>query len=258
MEVILLERIAGLGGLGDRVDVKPGYARNYLVPRHKALFATERNVAVFEERRAELERQASDELVRAERRREDIQGLDLVIHRRAGGEGRLFGSVGVIDVAEAATEAGVEVRRNEVRMPDGPIRRVGRYEVLARVHPDVEATVRVSVVPLGGSLEDLAPEDEAVVTGEAGEGEAAAAGEATAEADGTAAEPAAEPEAASEPAAEAAGEPVAEAAGEPEAAGESGPDPDAAGESGAEAAGPGAEPSEAAAAPADEDERAAG
>ncbi len=160
MEVILLERIAGLGGLGDRVDVKPGYARNYLVPQGKALSATERNIARFEERRAELERQAADEVVRAERRSADLAALDLVITRRAGGEGRLFGSVGIIDVAEAATEAGVEVRRNEVRMPDGPIRQTGRYEVSIRVHPDVEAAVRVAVVPMGGSIEDLDRRDD--------------------------------------------------------------------------------------------------
>lgn len=160
MEVILLERIAGLGGLGDRVDVKPGYARNYLVPQGKALSATERNIARFEERRADLERQAADEVVRAERRSADLAALDLVITRRAGGEGRLFGSVGIIDVAEAATEAGVEVRRNEVRMPDGPIRQTGRYEVSIRVHPDVEAAVRVAVVPMGGSIEDLDCRDE--------------------------------------------------------------------------------------------------
>ena len=155
MEVILLERIAGLGGLGDRVDVKPGYARNYLVPQGKALTATDRNVARFKKRRAELERQAVDEVVRATRRSEDLAALDLVITRRAGGEGRLFGSVGIIDIAEAVTEAGGEVRRNEVRMPDGPIRQTGRYEVPVRVHPDVEAFVRVAVVPMGGSLEDL-------------------------------------------------------------------------------------------------------
>ena len=155
MDVILLERIAGLGGLGDRVDVKPGYARNYLVPQGKALSATERNIARFEERRAELERQAADEVVRAQRRAEDLAALDLVVTRRAGGEGRLFGSVGIIDIAEAATEAGVEVRRNEVRLPDGPIRQTGRYEVSIRVHPDVEAAVRVAVVPMGGSIEDL-------------------------------------------------------------------------------------------------------
>ena len=162
MEVILLERIAGLGGLGDRVDVKPGYARNYLVPQGKALSATERNIARFEERRAELERQAADEVVRAQRRSEDLAALELVVTRRAGGEGRLFGSVGIGDVAEAATEAGVEVRRNEVRMPDGPIRQTGRYEVAVRVHPDVEAAVRVAVVPMGGSVEELdGPSDEA-------------------------------------------------------------------------------------------------
>ena len=155
MEVILLERIAGLGGLGDRVDVKPGYARNYLVPQGKALSATERNVARFGERRAELERQADDEVVRAQRRSDDLAALELVITRRAGGEGRLFGSVGIIDIAEATMEAGVEVRRNEVRMPDGPIRQTGRYEVSIRVHPDVEAAVRVAVVPMGGSIEDL-------------------------------------------------------------------------------------------------------
>ena len=155
MEVILLERIAGLGGLGERVDVKPGYARNFLVPQGRALPATTRNVARFEEQRADLERRAKDEIVRAERRREDLAALELVVTRRAGGEGRLFGSVGIIDVAEAATEAGVEVRRNEVRMPDGPIRQTGRYEVIVRVHPDVEAAVRVAVVPMGGSVEDL-------------------------------------------------------------------------------------------------------
>ena len=168
MEVILLERIAGLGGLGDRVDVKPGYARNYLVPQGKALSATQRNIARFEERRAELERQAADEVVRARRRAEDLAALDLAITRRAGGEGRLFGSVGIIDIAEAATEAGVEVRRNEVRMPDGPIRQTGRYEVSIRVHPDVEAMVRVAVVPMGGSIEDLdRPADEDDAPGEA-------------------------------------------------------------------------------------------
>ena len=137
------------------MDVKPGYARNYLVPQSKALPATQRNVTRFEERRAELERHAADEVVRAERRREDLAALDLAITRRAGGEGRLFGSVGIIDIAEAATQAGVEVRRNEIRMPEGPIRQTGRYEVSIRVHPDIEATVRVAVVPMGGSIEDL-------------------------------------------------------------------------------------------------------
>jgi large subunit ribosomal protein L9 len=170
MEVILLERIAGLGGLGDRVDVKPGYARNYLVPQGKALSATERNITRFKDRRAELERQAADEIVRAQRRSEDLAALDVVITRRAGGEGRLFGSVGIVDVAEAATEAGVEVRRNEVRMPDGPIRQTGRYEVSIRVHPDVEAAVRVAVVPMGGSVEDLdRPADESDESDEPGE-----------------------------------------------------------------------------------------
>ena len=170
MEIILLERIAGLGGLGDRVDVKPGYARNYLVPQGKALSATERNVTRFNERRAGLERQAADEIVRAERRSEDLAALELVITRRAGGEGRLFGSVGIVDVAEAATEAGVEVQRNEVRMPDGPIRQTGRYQVSIRVHPDVEAAVRVAVVPMGGSIEDLdRSADESDDDGEAGE-----------------------------------------------------------------------------------------
>ena len=180
MQVILLERIAGLGGLGDRVDVKPGYARNFLVPQGKALSATERNVARFKKRRAELERQAADEVVRAQRRSADLGALDVVITRRAGGEGRLFGSVGIIDIAEAATEAGVEVRRNEVRMPDGPIRQTGRYEVSIRVHPDVEASVRVAVVPMGGSLEDLDRtdgEDEAESeSAEAGAEDAADAG----------------------------------------------------------------------------------
>ena len=198
MEVILLERIAGLGGLGDRVDVKPGYARNYLVPQGKALSATERNIARFKERRAELERQAADEVVRATRRSEDLGALELVITRRAGGEGRLFGSVGIIDIAEAATEAGVEVRRNEVRMPDGPIRQTGRYEVSIRVHPDVEAAVRVAVVPMGGSIEDLdRSDDDREASEEPGETDELAAaedsgeGEADAESGSDAAAPAA-------------------------------------------------------------------
>ena len=196
MEVILLERIAGLGGLGDRVDVKPGYARNYLVPQGKALSATENNIARFEERRADLERQAADEVVRAERRSADLGALDLVITRRAGGEGRLFGSVGVIDVAEAATEAGVEVRRNEVRMPDGPIRQTGRYEVAIRVHPDVDASVRVAVVPMGGSLADLdggdeGSEESAEAAGSEADTEAGA--EAGADGDAAAGEGAGEP-----------------------------------------------------------------
>ena len=196
MEVILLERIAGLGGLGDRVDVKPGYARNYLVPQGKALSATERNVARFKKRRAELERQAADEVVRATRRREDLAALDLVITRRAGGEGRLFGSVGIIDIAEAVAEAGVEVRRNEVRMPDGPIRQTGRYEVPVRVHPDIEAFVRVAVVPMGGSLADLSASED-----EAAGGEAAADSAESAAASGSDEAPPAEREGGEEPAA---------------------------------------------------------
>ncbi|MEX0386531.1 50S ribosomal protein L9 [Spiribacter onubensis] len=145
MEVILLEKVANLGGLGDTVRVRAGYGRNYLIPQGKAKPATAENVAYFEAQRAELERKAAEELAAAEARAEKLNALEVTITANAGEEGKLFGSVGPQDVADAVTAAGVEVGRHEVRMPEGPIRAVGEYSVELHLHADVNATVSVNV-----------------------------------------------------------------------------------------------------------------
>lgn len=145
MEVILLEKVANLGGLGDTVKVRAGYGRNYLIPQGKAKPATEENIAFFEAKRAELEKKAADELSAAQSRAAQLEALSLTITANAGEEGKLFGSVGPAEVAEAATAAGVEVDRHEVRMPEGPLRSVGEFEVQVHLHADVNATVTVTV-----------------------------------------------------------------------------------------------------------------
>ena len=147
MEVILLENIGNLGGLGDKVDVKAGYGRNYLVPQGKAVPATRSNIAEFETRRAELEAAAAAALSAAEQRAEAINALQPVtIGANAGEEGKLFGSVGTRDIAEAVTAAGCEVDKAEVRLPEGPLRELGEFEVDIQVHGDVTATVVIAVV----------------------------------------------------------------------------------------------------------------
>jgi large subunit ribosomal protein L9 len=147
MEVILLENIGNLGGLGDKVDVKAGYGRNYLVPQGKAVPATRSNIAEFEARRAELEAAAAAALAAAEQRAEAINALQPVtIGANAGEEGKLFGSVGTRDIAEAVTAAGCEVDKSEVRLPEGPLRELGEFEVDIQVHGDVTATVVIAVV----------------------------------------------------------------------------------------------------------------
>lgn len=146
MEIILLEKIPNLGNLGDKVSVRPGYGRNYLIPKGKAVAATAEKLAEFERRRAELEKKAADELAAAQARSEAIAQLAVTISRKAGEEGRLYGSVGTKDIAEAATAAGVPVQRHEVRLPTGPIRQTGEYEVRLHLHGDVDATLRVTVV----------------------------------------------------------------------------------------------------------------
>jgi len=153
MEVILLEKIQNLGGLGDRVDVKPGYARNMLVPQGKALPATDANVAVFESRRVELEAAAAAEVTGAEGRAKQLEAISLRIERKAN-HGRLFGSVTAADVSDALREAGGEVKRSEVRLPEGPIRQTGQYEIRVRVHPDVDAVIALVVATEGGEDED--------------------------------------------------------------------------------------------------------
>jgi large subunit ribosomal protein L9 len=146
MQIILLEKIANLGDLGDTVNVRAGYGRNYLIPGGHALPATEANLAEFESRRAELEKNAADKLVAAEARKASIDGLSVTIARKAGDEGKLFGSVGTTDIAEAITAAGAEVDRAEIRLPEGVFRATGDYEVGVHLHSDVDATVTVSVV----------------------------------------------------------------------------------------------------------------
>ena len=143
MEVILLEKIDNVGGIGDRVKVKSGFARNYLIPQGKATMATARNIEKFEKIRAELEAKASAEIAAAKARAAEIEGTELVIAVQAGTEGRLFGSVGTIDIAEAFAAMGIEVERSEIRMPDGPLRVVGEHEVEVHLHADVNIPVRV-------------------------------------------------------------------------------------------------------------------
>ncbi len=145
MNVILLEKINKLGALGDQVSVKAGFGRNFLIPQGKALPATEANVAMFEGRRAELEAAAAESLGSANARAEELNGKEVVIVRKAGDEGRMFGSVNNTDVAEALVAAGAKVEKREVRMPEGAIRELGEYDIDIHLHSDVNATVKVIV-----------------------------------------------------------------------------------------------------------------
>jgi large subunit ribosomal protein L9 len=148
MEVILLEKVANLGNLGEKVTVKSGFGRNFLIPQGKAVFASAENIKAFEERRAELEKQAAESLAAAEGRKAQIEALSdgVTVSHKAGEEGRLFGSVGTADIAEACTNAGVEIAKSEVRLPEGPFRVAGEYEVSLHLHTDVDATLKVTIV----------------------------------------------------------------------------------------------------------------
>jgi len=146
MNVILLESVENLGGIGDLVKVKPGYGRNFLLPQGKAALATPSNMKEIEARRAELEKAAADELAKAKNRAKAINGLELLIPANAGSEDKLFGSVGPIDIAEALAAVQVEVERSEIRMPDGPIHVLGEFQVGVHVHSEVNAQVTVRVV----------------------------------------------------------------------------------------------------------------
>lgn len=145
MEVILLEKIGKLGNLGDRVKVKGGYGRNFLLPFGKAVPATEANVAEFETRRSELEAAAGEKLTAAQERARQMEELEITIEAHAGDEGKLFGSVGPRDVADAIASAGIEVGKGEIRMPGGPIREVGEYEIDVHLHSDVNAVVHLII-----------------------------------------------------------------------------------------------------------------
>ena len=149
MEVILLEKIRSLGELGEQIRVKAGFGRNYLLPQGKAVPATPANIAEFESRRAELEALHADALGQARRRAETLAELEVSITRKAGAEGKLYGSVGSADIAAAVTEAGAQLSKREVRLPDGPFRLVGDYEVDVHLHADVDARLRLHVVAEG-------------------------------------------------------------------------------------------------------------
>lgn len=146
MEVILLEKIENLGNIGDQVKVRSGYGRNFLLPRGKATMATAANIEAFAARRAELEAREAEELGVAQARAVRLRALTVTLTAKAGTEGRLFGSIGTADIAEACTNAGVELKRSEVRLPEGPLRTVGEHLVELHLHSDVDATVTVTVV----------------------------------------------------------------------------------------------------------------
>ncbi len=145
MEVILLEKTANLGNLGDRVTIKAGYGRNYLIPQGKAVAATPKKIAEFEARRAELEKQAAEKLAAANARGEALSKLNIVITHKTGDEGRLFGSVGTQTIADAINAAGVKVEKAEVRLPHGVIRNIGEYDVAINLHTDVVVTLPIKI-----------------------------------------------------------------------------------------------------------------
>ena len=147
MEVILLQKVANLGNIGDRVKVRSGFGRNFLLPQGKATLATPENVARFEARRAELEAAAREHLTSATDRAASMKDFKLTIHAKAGTEGKLFGSIGTADIAEACTKAGFRVERSEVRLPSGPLRMLGEHSVSVHLHADVDVPLAVAIVP---------------------------------------------------------------------------------------------------------------
>lgn len=147
MQVILLERINKLGSIGDNVDVKSGYARNYLLPQGKAIQATEANKQVFEEKKAILEQEAEKVVAQAKDRSSKLENLILTIESNVSDEGKLYGSVGVAEIVEAITKLGKEVDKSEVVLPEGPLDEVGEYQVRLKLHADVEVEVKVLVAP---------------------------------------------------------------------------------------------------------------
>jgi large subunit ribosomal protein L9 len=146
MQIILLEKIANVGNLGDVVKVKDGYARNFLIPQGKAKRATEENKKVFEARRAELEKAQAEVLAAAQAQAAKLEGVSVQVARKAGVDGRLFGSVGNVDIADALKAQGIEIEKSMVRLPEGPFKQVGDNQVEIALHHDVVATITVSVV----------------------------------------------------------------------------------------------------------------
>ena len=149
MDVILLEKIHKLGDLGDKVKVKSGFGRNYLIPSGKAVSATTENIAKFEARRAELEKLHQEALTLANRRAEKLNDLNISISRRASAEGKLYGSIGTVDIVEAVNQqTDVGLVKHEVRLPDGPIRNIGEHKLIIQLHADISSTIIVNIVPV--------------------------------------------------------------------------------------------------------------
>ena len=146
MNVILLDNIENLGNIGDLVSVKAGYGRNFLLPKGKAALATKENIKEFEAKRVGLEKAAAEQLASAKARAELVQGMELVIPANAGSEGKLFGSIGPIDIAEAFSKVGVEVGRSEIRLPDGPLHETGDFTVGLHLHSEINVDITVKVV----------------------------------------------------------------------------------------------------------------
>jgi large subunit ribosomal protein L9 len=147
MEVILMKKVGNLGSLGEKVSIRPGYGRNFLIPKGYAVPATDENLKLFEERRAELEQQAAEAYAIADERRGRLDGLTVTVARKAGDEGRLFGSVGTADIAAAVQDMGFSLEKQEIRLPGGAFRAAGEYEVQVQLHPEVGATLKLEVVP---------------------------------------------------------------------------------------------------------------
>jgi large subunit ribosomal protein L9 len=147
MELILLQKVTNLGGLGDKVNVKPGYGRNFLVPQGKAVPATATNIAEFEKRRADYEARSNEQLAAAQARAAKLEDQSITLKANSSAEGKLYGSVGPREIAEAFTAAGFALNKSEVVMGEGPIRKTGEFEVLVHLHADVELKVKVEVIP---------------------------------------------------------------------------------------------------------------
>jgi large subunit ribosomal protein L9 len=145
MEIILLEKIANLGAMGEKVNVKPGFGRNYLIPQGKAAPATAENIAEYESRRAELEKTAAEALAAAEARRDALLDKVITIASKAGEEGKLFGSIGTADIASVISEQLITVERNEIRLPDGAFRAIGEHDVQIQLHTDVNVAVKLII-----------------------------------------------------------------------------------------------------------------
>ncbi|MGM8871531.1 50S ribosomal protein L9 [Psychrobacter sp. 2Y5] len=161
MQIILLQRIVNLGKLGETVDVKPGYGRNFLIPQGKALPATKANIEKFEARRAELEAEEAAEIATAQTRADALTDVNVIMRAKSGDEGKLFGSIGTRDIAEALTNSGLEVDRAEIKLPEGTLRQIGEYSVDIQLHHDVTATILVTILSEDGDDEDQDVEEAA-------------------------------------------------------------------------------------------------